>query len=66
MIQYKSFTVKLKGGRKMNKESQLYTRARQAQRNLYAESGKNWDIFYIAKLIEEWEEMQRLFRGGKI
>lgn len=50
----------------MNKESKLYTRARQAQRNLYAESGKNWDIFYIAKLIEEWEEMQRLFREREV
>lgn len=50
----------------MDKESKLYARAKQAQRILYAESGKNWDVFYIAKLIEEWEYMQDLFkRSGK-
>ena len=49
----------------MDKESKLYQRGRHLQRILYGEIGKNWDIYYIIKIIEEWEKMQDLFRGDK-
>lgn len=49
----------------MDKESKLYQRGRRLQRILYGENGKNWDIYYIIKIIEEWEKMQDLFRGDK-
>lgn len=49
----------------MDKESKLYQRGRCVQKILCGEIGKNWDIYYIIKIIEEWEKMQELFRGGK-
>lgn len=49
----------------MDKDNYLYMRARHAQRTACKDGKKNWDIFYIKKIIEEWEQMQLLFKGVK-
>ena len=49
----------------MDKESYLYMRARRAQKTACVEGKKNWDINYVVKIIDEWEKMQKLFKGVK-
>lgn len=45
----------------MDKDNYLYMRARRAQKTACVDGKKNWDIFYIKKVIEEWEQIQVLF-----